>query len=672
MSISKPGLKKYLALLAAAVFITMAFANSQSHIFKELSLTQLEQKLEKLDSELKQLAHYSLRTGIGSIGYRSDEHNSPDQPEWVKIDFGQDYSLSEIVIVPSIWRDTESGFQADGFPQEFQIFCGRSGHTNETRIATFSAEDQLLPRIAPLVIPCSVTGSWIRIEATLLTPRAFDGKFDLELAEVMAFSGEQNVALRKPVHISSKGHSESGARRREFLVDGFVPYLMDAAQGRQSISAVGTVEEHATPSLTIDLGKSYNLNRIHIHSVDLSDTIPQSTPTDFGLPRHMILEGAHSPNFSDAVQLAEYRIESIFDAAPIIMLNIPSTGSRYVRLTALEPYMYTLDEKPGGRLGFAELEFFSDRDELGNLALGKKVSSDFEVDNTARTFSSITDGRNLYGTILPTRQWMSELARRHELETLRPHLARELNHRYARQKSNLRIMSWLAALLVAGIIITVLIERMIHMHQLTQTKERFAADLHDELGANLHTIGLLSDMADEARNDPNDLSLYLQRIRSVTERTGSAVRHIINMQEAKGLFTGLENDMHRAASRILASLEHDMIITGQEHLVLIPPRKQNDLFLFYKECLVNAHRHSGATHVLTRLTVDRREVVLSVEDNGRGLEKSDGTKIPLSLKRRAKLLGAKINVEHSGSGGSSISVKLKIRRFQFKKYRGLI
>ncbi|VGO17692.1 Sensor histidine kinase LiaS [Pontiella desulfatans] len=665
MSKSKPGLKKYLTLLAAAVFITMAFANTPGHIFKELSLTQLEDKLYKIDTELQQLAHYSMRTGIGSIGYRSYSHDTAENPEWVQIDLAGETPIDQVILVPVIWRDTKRGFKADGFPEKFRILAGTDQTTNV--IAEYSSADQILPRIAPLLIPCSVTASWIRLEATRLSPRAFDGAFDLELAEIMVFSGEENVALHQTVHTPHPDAEEGSARHKNYLVDGFVPYLMDAASGEQSIAMVSRTGIGDHPSLTFDLGDTYPVNRIHLHAVDLSDTVPQSTPSNFGIPTRLILEGSTREDFSDPRILLEFHTRSIFDIGPIITRRFPASSCRYIRLSAVEPYIYTSLTESGSRIGFAEVELFS---EGRNVALGQPVGASFQLGNATRSFRTLTDGRNLYGDILPTRQWMNELARRHKLENERPLIIQELNRRYARQKTHLRIMSWLAVLLVAGIIIAVLVERMIHMHQLTRLKERFAADLHDELGANLHTIGLLSDMADEAREEPEDLTLFLQRIRSVTERTGSAVRHIINMQEAKGLFTGLENDMQRAATRILANLDHEISIEGQEYLAHIPPRKQNDLFLFYKECLVNAHKHANATHVYTRLIAKPPHVILSVEDNGRGITKPDGANIPSSLKRRAKLLGAQISVEHPAAGGSCITLNLHIRRFQLKKFRG--
>ena len=109
-------------------------------------------------------------------------------------------------------------------------------------------------------------------------------------------------------------------------------------------------------------------------------------------------------------------------------------------------------------------------------------------------------------------------------------------------------------------------------------------------------------------------------------------------------------DMERAAKRIMAQLEHDIAIEGETHLKQLKPRTRMDLFLFYKECLVNISRHSGASQFSTRLTADSKRIHLTVSDNGRGILGSEGNGIPSSLKRRARLLGASVLVMFAGSG----------------------
>ena len=135
------------------------------------------------------------------------------------------------------------------------------------------------------------------------------------------------------------------------------------------------------------------------------------------------------------------------------------------------------------------------------------------------------------------------------------------------------------------------------------------------------------------------------------------------MTEANGLYAGLQADMHRAAQRIMAQLAHDITIDGEVYLDQLKPRTRVDLFLFYKECLVNISRHSGATQFSTHLRADVRTIRLTVSDNGRGMGESPGNGIPSSLKRRARLLGAKVTVDSPVAGGTRIALTFRTRQF---------
>lgn len=632
-----------------------------------LSMSDLKQRLATLNDELNQLASLSLLSGVGSVGYRSQPHMSPTVTESIQIDFGSEAPIDQIVLVPTLWRDTKTGFRADGFPREFRILAGTAGDTVGKVVASYGSSARLLPRIAPLVVSCPGTvASWMRVETVEMSPRAWDGKYIFQLSEILVLSGEDNIALRSPVHTSSPDEIGAPGWDKRYLVDGFVPYLMDAAEGEQSVAFVSEIGIGEQPVLSIDLGESLPLDRIHFHATDLSDTVPQAIPDDFGVPHRIVLEGANHPDFSDSVQLVEFHRESMYDTGPIIIQRFPVTSCRYVRLTALEPFINTLGPVSGTQIGAAEIELFS---EGRNVALGRPVQGEFSVTGPDRSFSALTDGRNLYGKILTVRDWMDELARRHDLETERSIITRELDLCYLRQKTNLNRLAWLAVLLGAGIVSIILFGCIIRMRHVAGIRERLAADLHDELGANLHTIGLLSDLAADAGDSPEEMATLYRRIRSETERSGIAVRHCSDMLVAKGLYTDLLADMQRASNRIMAKLEHEISIEGEEHLKALPPRTRADLFLFYKESLVNISRHSGATKYTTELKATAESIHLKICDNGRGLDSSEKGGVPSSLKRRAKLLGAKVTVENPPAGGTCIELNLRTRKWGFPQQR---
>lgn len=649
---------RWLTLLLAGILPTAATATATAATAApagpdpgELSLKQLEKRLPEIDAEITRLAHGSLRSGVGAIGYRSIAQVAADSMVWVRVDLDRTHDIDEIVLVPTLWRDSKAGFQADGFPEAFRIVAGTDLLDEGTVIASFNGADKLLPRTAPVIIPVRRTSAaWVRIEATRLSRRAFDGQPVFQLSELLVFSGPRNVALRRPVTASSQDQRGlSNAWDKRYLVDGHMPYLMDAARGGPSIAYIGSVSRHH--ALTIDLGAEYPLSEIHLHSVDQSDTVPQAYPGNLGVPPRLMIEGARTADFSDLTPLLDLDLHSIMETGPVMMWPLPESVCRYVRV------VYPGGDSPQ-RFGFAEIEIYSGDT---NVAAGRPIRAEGQStgssDNSRRFLSALTDGHNLYGRVLPIRIWMNQLAHRHDLETARPLVAAELNRRYESQKRNLRIMTWLAAVLAAGVAFTILADRMLRMRQADNMRKRFAADLHDELGANIHTIGLLCDLARDADTREEQVEL-LEQSRGFTERCGATIRNWSKRLEARGVCENLIEDMELSAASLLADIDHEFSIEGEEHLQNLKPRRRIYVYLFYKECLTNILRHSGATRVTTRLTAVPGKLTLVVSDNGIGLRGAQ----PDSLKRRARLLGTKVSCEDSTDGGTRITLKLNIRR----------
>ena len=655
------------AFSALAILLCLCSLGSAEVLSRQTSISKHKQQLAEIDSQLTRLANYNPRSGVGVGGYRSSRQNQAHHLEWVEIDLGQTYKIDEVILVPEIRRSTNTNLLTDGFPEAFRILAGTAADQKGKVIASYTSDDNILPRIAPLVIACDdIEASWIRLEATTLSPRAWDGGYALHLFEMLVFSGHENVALHQPVKASSQNVLASDKYNPALLVDGFLPYVMDTAKGERSPAFVATSSPDQPGYLSIDLGKAQTLDQVHLHAVDLSDAIPQKRFNNFGMPRHMIVEGANAEDFNDAITLTEFKVASVFEAGPILMKRFPAFSCRYVRLRVLEPNIELSPEAGApaySNIGFAEIELFSNGI---NVAKAKQANGNYGFSTFNRSYASLTDGRNFYGDILPIRQWLNELALRHELERQRPQLALRLNELYEEQKSLLNRFTALAVILAAAMIITLLVTRITRMRQLARVRLRLAADLHDELGANLHTIGLLSDLAVESREDDEAFADIQRRIRSESDRSGAEVRSCMDLLALNNYYENLEADMQRAARRIMAKLDHELSIEGKPYLQKLKPRVRVDLFLFYKECLVNISRHSKATAFSSHLSADKAGVTLIIRDNGIGIsigigEQQDGM-TPKSLERRAGLLRAKVRIDHPAEGGTVVTLTIPAKR----------
>ena len=629
----------------------------------QLSLNELEQRRADIADELSNLAHYSLRSGVGSIGYRSMPHESPNNTEWIEIKLEKEALIDEIILVPAIWRDAQMGFVADGFPEEFKIFAGKKGESKGNIIASYSREDPILPRIAPLVVPIrNVVASWIRLEATHLSKRSYDHRYILQLSEIMIFSENENVAIRGITNTSSEQRAGSGAWHKDNLVKGFLPYLLDSTEGESSLAYVSENYIGNTPEITIDLEADYRIDSVYLHGVEQGDTVPQAFAGDFGVPRWLQIIGATNPDFSDQEILMDLRVGNSLDTAPILMLPLQPRTCRFVKFVGRIPYKLVGFGEDGSeislnRIGFSEIEIFS----MGkNLSQGKVPTTNFDEDSPNRSILSLTDGNNLYGKILPLQDWMHQLSKRHELEALQPVVQLALSQGYDQQESRLRGLSWAIAALFAGTIIFILVTRYLRQRAIFDLRNRIAADLHDELGANLHAVSMLGELASKSKHDPEKIDGLIERMRALVQRTSKAVKYCTNILETPGLYEDFEDAMRRNADRLLADLDHELIFEANGIITKMRSSRRIDLVLFYKECLINVIRHSGSTHVETRLMTKDKNLHLKVSDNGRGFPESEESKVPTSLRRRAKLLDGKVTVNNLETGGAQVHLFIKI------------
>ena len=658
-------LSSFIVLMVCTVLIPTGAVCAQARE-PAPGIDHLRERLEEIDAELDRLASFSLQTSVGPIGWRSNMYTDADHTEWIRIDLGSEQEIDLIALVPALTRGSYNTYHADGFPLSFSILAGSADDPEGKLIASFEEGDGVLPRIAPLSIACPGTrASWIKVVVTKLGTLAWNGEKVLQLAEVMVFRGKENVALGRPVTTSSQGDFHQGARQKAFLVDGSLPYLMHAP-GNKSTAYFARVPHGEQLSFTADLGEVVPVNGLHLHGIDVSDTVPQANRSNFAFPRHLILEGAMQADFSDARVLYEYRQQSMYEVSSIVCRRFAEHACRFLRITVQEGDHVNTEEIGSivDMVGFAEIELLS----AGNNVLtGRELKANFEPIQAHNSPEQLTDGANVFGQIIDTRDWIEQLALLHDLETERPLVAANLDQLFSEQEQQFTLLRNLSVLVGGFLVIIILLSHITRTRQLTSMRQRLAADLHDQVGANLHAIGLLSDIAREeasktASGAASDSVVgVIREIRDTTDRTAESVRHCSATLEPHAPLLNFQEDMHRVALRMMEGYDYSITVEGENQIAKLTPLRRADLFLFYKECLVNISRHAEADSFQARVEAGQRTLTMTITDNGRGIGDEP---IPPSIERRAKMLRAKLRIKSpvdDAGQGTRIILTIPIR-----------
>jgi len=96
----------------------------------------------------------------------------------------------------------------------------------------------------------------------------------------------------------------------------------------------------------------------------------------------------------------------------------------------------------------------------------------------------------------------------------------------------------------------------------------------------------------------------------------------------------------------------------------IPGRMETGLYRIVQEAILNVRRHSNARHASVRLTIEPKQVILVIEDDGSGFDPSliaQGHFGLLGLRERAKLMGGSLELKTEVGRGTLVEVFVPIQ-----------
>lgn len=201
-----------------------------------------------------------------------------------------------------------------------------------------------------------------------------------------------------------------------------------------------------------------------------------------------------------------------------------------------------------------------------------------------------------------------------------------------------------------------------------EERKRIARELHDELAQAL--IGLLMslDVAEDVLEPELEVvHRQLARTRDITQRALQQTRGLIldlrpTMLDDLGLVPAIRwyVESHLEAAGILITVRTD----GEQRR--LPPETETALFRITQEAINNVVKHAQATRVTIDLTWKPDEVIVKIEDNGRGFEpeavmdRGDETRGIglLGMKERATLLGGTLDILSEPGAGTRVIARL--------------
>jgi len=209
--------------------------------------------------------------------------------------------------------------------------------------------------------------------------------------------------------------------------------------------------------------------------------------------------------------------------------------------------------------------------------------------------------------------------------------------------------------------------RVRRLIQIERVRTRIATDLHDDLGANLTRIAILSEVANYQRGSDATESGSLASIARISRESVTSMNDIVwAINPKRDSFDDLVSRMRQLADEVLATGGVDVRFTAPETDggPRLGHELRRQLYLIYKEVINNAARHSACRRVEIAVEIDRRRFVLTVADDGRGFDRSaevDGNGLA-NISQRAVAIGARLEMRTAPGSGTTVVLDVPLGR----------
>jgi PAS domain S-box-containing protein len=201
-------------------------------------------------------------------------------------------------------------------------------------------------------------------------------------------------------------------------------------------------------------------------------------------------------------------------------------------------------------------------------------------------------------------------------------------------------------------------------------QQRLGQELHDGLCQHLTAVAFMArSVGLRLKNhrviDAADIEKIAQLVNDAATDTRNLSRalHRIDV-DAAGFVNALQDLVDREIWRIPCRLEFKPAFHIENDSVAA------ELYRIAREAVINANKHSQAREIVIRLERVKNEMVLRVIDDGGGFSSEPKTKRGLGthiMGYRARLIGARFEIDSPKGGGTRVSCYLPNNAVQFKE-----
>jgi ligand-binding sensor domain-containing protein/signal transduction histidine kinase len=208
--------------------------------------------------------------------------------------------------------------------------------------------------------------------------------------------------------------------------------------------------------------------------------------------------------------------------------------------------------------------------------------------------------------------------------------------------------------------------RMARLREIEALRVQIAADLHDDVGARLTKVAMVTELVDR---ETTDADRNKPQIRNIARTTGEVIRA---MDEIVWTINPSNDTLDNLANYLFQHAQEYFQNTGVRCRIDFPSKlpaaalsteQRHNLFMAVKEALNNVLKHAHATEVRVSLAVETGRLLITVSDDGGGFvagEEQPGADGLKNMRKRLEQIGGRLKIESSTGQGTKVQMEARL------------
>jgi signal transduction histidine kinase len=224
-----------------------------------------------------------------------------------------------------------------------------------------------------------------------------------------------------------------------------------------------------------------------------------------------------------------------------------------------------------------------------------------------------------------------------------------------------------AVLLIFAVIISIIRSQYQKIRLIEKERNRISRELHDDIGAELTRITVISQLLQKKTNKDDEMQEKLIKISEAGKKVLGSIGEIIwTMNPQKNNLESLVAYIRRFVTEYLEMNGIEVAIEVPDEIPVksVSDEYRRNVFLVVKEAVYNITKYSKASRVRLSMNLGKRSAAIEISDNGTGFsvkEKQNWGNGLRNMNQRMKDIGGNFQITSEQNQGTLVKLNFPVR-----------